>query len=233
MYLWTYSIVYLGTMHHSAFYCLLSARWQSKLIFYNELYKEKFLWQACWVMLSNCKTCGKFKIGTLPRQTPKTCRPHCIKRFSCCERLPRFAVWWDSSSLAAIPYCRQSLFTSAEIRCLYSTGRNARSAYLVLYKTTRCGKFAFKNGIKIFSEQGFKNKGMAATEQAFAAAAACTTLSNSLGESVMPGSTGAQFTLVLIPAAASFSTVLKRRSGRGARGSRMRARFVFVVVIVI
>src|SRR5579864_9731214 len=84
-----------------------------------------------------------------------------------------------------------------------------------------------------FAEHGFKNSGMAATDVAPAAAAAWTTLPRSCGESVIPGKIGAQFTLVEIPAAESFLTALKRKSGRGARGSRMRARSVFVVVIVM
>ena len=47
-----------------------------------------------------------------------------------------------------------------------------------------------------FCEQGFRKSGIAATDHAFAAAAARTTLSKSFGESVIPGRTGAQFTLV-------------------------------------
>src|SRR5215831_13104059 len=100
-----------------------------------------------------------------------------------------------------MPYCRHSLFTKAEIRFLYSTGRKARSANRALYKATRCGKFSRRNGMNIFSEQGFRNSGIAATERAPASAALRTTLSRSLGESVIPGRTGAQFTLVGIPAA--------------------------------
>lgn len=87
--------------------------------------------------------------------------------------------------------------------------------------------------MNIFSEQGFRKRGIAATESAPASAAARTTLSKSLGESVIPGRTGAQFTLVGIPAAISFCSALRRQSGRGARGSSMRARLAFVVVMVM
>ena len=90
-----------------------------------------------------------------------------------------------------------------------------------------------RKGINTFAEHGFKNRGIAATDLAPAAAADRTTLSKSFGESVMPGKMGAQFTLVEIPAATSFFTAAKRKSGRGARGSSMRARSVFVVVMVI
>src|SRR5271169_1533042 len=59
-----------------------------------------------------------------------------------------------------------------------------------------------------------------------------TTASSAAGESVIPGNTGAQITPALIPAAASWRTAPRRRSGRGARGSRILASSVFSVVIV-
>src|SRR5579864_7561338 len=95
-----------------------------------------------------------------------------------------------------MPCCRHNSFTRAEIRLLYSTGRKARSAYRALYKGTRCGKFSCRNGMNIFRAHGFRKRGIAATESAPAWAAARTTLSRSLGESVIPGRIGAQFTLV-------------------------------------
>src|SRR5579859_949556 len=119
---------------------------------------------------------------------------HHENKFSCPEGVPRSA--WGASSLAIMPCCRHNLLTRAEIRLLYSAGRKARSAYRALYRETRCGKCSCKNGMNIFSEQGFRKSGIAATESAPASAAARTTLSRSLGESVIPGRTGAQFTLV-------------------------------------
>ena len=65
-----------------------------------------------------------------------------------------------------------------------------------------------------------------------AVAAALTTASNCLGESVMPGSTGAQMTPARMPASRKLRSAPNRKSGRGARGSSIRASSASVVVTV-
>src|SRR4029077_9770650 len=134
-----------------------------------------------------------------PRSHPLKTPGHPVNRFICRESVPWSAS--GASSLEMMPCRRHNLLTRAEIRFLYSIGRKARSAYRALYKETRCGKCSCKNGMNIFSEQGFRKSGIAATERTPASAEARTTLSRSLGESVIPGRTGAQLTLVGIPAA--------------------------------
>src|ERR1051326_1406006 len=141
----------------------------------------------------NRPICGKISLNQ-PDQTYPKPNTFYENSFSCPDSPTRFVC--GASSLAMMPYCRHNLFTRAEIRFLYSAGRKARSAYRALYRETRCGKCSCKNGMNIFPEHGFRKSGIAATESAPAFAAARTTLSRSLGESVIPGRTGAQFTLV-------------------------------------
>ena len=83
-----------------------------------------------------------------------------------------------------------------------------------------------------FSEHGFRNKGLANIHCAFASAAAFTSASRLLGESVIPGSTGAIATPARNPTSLNFRTASSRRSGRGARGSSKRASSTSVVVTV-
>ena len=89
-----------------------------------------------------------------------------------------------------------------------------------------------RNGRKTAAEQGFRNRELAKMYFPPALASARTSASRSRGESVMPGRTGAQITPAAMPAWFSFRTASRRRSGRGARGSRMRASSTFRVVIV-
>src|SRR5260370_33933573 len=67
---------------------------------------------------------------------------------------------------------------------------------------------------------------------AFASAAARTTASNCRGESVIPGSTGAQITPARTPASRNCFKAWRRKSGRGALGSSTLASSASVVVTV-
>jgi hypothetical protein len=81
-------------------------------------------------------------------------------------------------------------------------------------------------------EHGFKNSGCELKKLAPAFFARRAIASSARGVSVIPGISGEHNTPTFNPAARNRSTVRNRKSGRGARGSRIRASFASGVVIV-
>ena len=81
-------------------------------------------------------------------------------------------------------------------------------------------------------EQDLRKRGLAPRKQAPAAAARTATASIEATLSLIPGRSGQQRTPALRPAMQSLRSAAKRRSGRGARGSSLRANAASVVVMV-
>src|SRR6185312_11439930 len=129
-------------------------------------------------------------------------------------------------------YFREIELTSSATRFLYSADTNALFPYRRRYASSCSGKCFSTNAKNVGREHGFKNSAPDTKKLALASAAARATASIDARLSVIPGISGEHITPARIPPSRSRRTAPSRRSGLGARGSRIRARFTSIVVTV-
>src|SRR5204862_3515034 len=123
--------------------------------------------------------------------------------------------------------------TRSEALRRYSSGAYPFFAYHCSYCFARRGNFSRTNGKNCFAEDGIKNRTPEKNHSAPASFAAAATASSSPSPSVIPGTNGDADTPTANPASCNSFTAASRRSGRGARGSSIRASLGRIVVTVM